>query len=397
MNPLRGALLTAFVLLAALPGPAQTKFYNYYRDGIEFMDKKDWQRAIQEFRSAVSLEFEDAVRKRTYGTRFIEYYPHREMGICFYYLGEKESAKKELELSTAYYSSERANEYLDLLRGTQRPPVAIDKPAPPPVETRLEVEATDDAEQTRMETTRLTTLPVGALTYDPMRVTQVGSRLAIAVLPIEVKGDFAEYAGTFTEKMVTQLVNLRRFKVIERAALDKVLQEQQLQLSGVVEEATAINVGRIAGADAIALCNVSEIAGGGKVNVRVIDTETGETIVARGEHVSGNDVDDYERAVDNLAITIYNELPIVEGFVVSAEQDEFYVDVGSLKGIRKGTKCVAFRDGKEIKHPTTGEVLGRQVTKLGELVVVQVQPKLSQVRVVEKEQEIKIGDKIVVK
>ena len=248
-----------------------------------------------------------------------------------------------------------------------------------------------------METTRLTTLPVGALTYDPMRVTQVGSRLAIAVLPIEVKGNFAENAGTFTEKMVTQLVNLRRFKVIERAALDKVLQEQQLQLSGVVEEATAINVGRIAGADAIALCNVSETAGGGKVNVRVIDTETGETIVARGEHVSGNDVDDYEKAVDNLAITIYNELPIVEGFVVSAEQDEFYVDVGSLKGIRKGSKCVAFRDGKEIKHPTTGEVLGRQVTKLGELVVVQVQQKLSQVRVVEKEQEIKIGDKIVVK
>jgi TolB-like protein len=397
MNPLRGAFVAAFVLLAALPGPAQSKFYNYYRDGLEFMEKKDWQRAIQEFRSAVSLEFEDAVRKRTYGTRFIEYFPHRETGICFFNLGEKESSKKELELSTAYYSSDRANEYLDMLRGGQRPPVAVDKPVPPPPETRPDDESTEAAEQSHMVTSRLTTLPVGALTYDPMRVTQVGSRLAIAVLPVEVKGDFAEYAGTFTEKMISQLVNLRRFKVIERAALAKVLEEQQLQLSGVVEEATAIQVGRVAGADAIVLTNVTETASGGKINVRVIDTETGETIVARGEQVSGNDVDEYEKAVDNLAIMIYNELPIVEGFIVSAEQDDFYVDVGSLKGIRKGSKCVAFRDGKEIKHPTTGEVLGRQVTKLGELVVVQVQQKLSQVRLVEKEQEIKIGDKIVVK
>jgi hypothetical protein len=94
---------------------------------------------------------------------------------------------------------------------------------------------------------------------------------------------------------------------------------------------------------------------------------------------------------------IYNELPIVEGFIVSAEKDGFYIDIGSLKGIRKGSKCVAFRDGENILHPTTGEVLGKRVTKLGELVVVQVQAKLAQVRVVEKEQDIKIGDKVVVK
>jgi TolB-like protein len=397
MNPLRTLLVAFLVLLAAIPGPAQVKFYNYYRDGLEFMEKRDWQRAMQEFRSAISLEFEDAVRKRTYGTRFIEYYPHREMGICFYQLGEKESAKKELELSTAYYSSERANEYLDLLRGTHPPPVAVDKPVLPPSGTRREEDSRESAERSRLEPGQLSTLPVGALTYDPMRVTQVGSRLAIGVLPIEAKGDLAGYASALTEKMVTQLVNLRRFKVIERAALDKVLEEQQLQLSGVVEEATAIKVGRVAGADAIVLTNVLETSTGGKVNARVIDTETGETIVARSEQVSGSDVDEYEKAVDNLAITIYNELPIVEGYIVSGEQDEFYADIGSLKGIRKGSKCVVFRDGKEIKHPTTGEVLGKQVTKLGELVVVQVQQKLSQVRVVEKEQDIKIGDKIVVK
>ena len=251
---LRRSTFVAACLLVLASGTVagQTKFYQYYSDGLDYVEKKDWLRAIQEFRSAISMEFEDAARKRTYGTRFIEYYPHREIGICHYYLGEKQNALKELELSAAYESSERANEYLDLLRGTA-PVAPVVTERPKPHDDRSE-------ESSRMETSRSTTLPVGALTYDPSRVTQVGSRLGVAVIPIELKGDMARYGDALTDKMVTQLVNLRRFKVIERAALDKVLSEQQLQVSGAVDEATAVQVGRIAGADAIILTTATEIA-----------------------------------------------------------------------------------------------------------------------------------------
>jgi TolB-like protein len=391
---LRKSAFAAVCLLVIASGAAagQSKFYQYYSDGMDYVEKRDWLRAIQEFRSAISLEFEDAARKRTYGTRFIEYYPHREMGICHYFLGENQLALKELELSAAYTSSERASEYIDMIRGAGPAPVAK-KPAKP-VRDRSEEEPAD---RSRLETGRTGTLPVGALTYDPARVTQVGSRLGLAVIPITPKGEIEHYGGALTDKMVTQLVNLRRFKVIERGALDKVLSEQQLQVSGAVDEATAVQVGKLAGADAIVLASAVESRDGGKVSARVIDTETGETIVARSEQVDGSDIEDFEKAVDALAIMIYNELPIVEGYIVSAEGDTYYVDVGSLKGVRKGSKCVAFREGKEIKHPSTGEVLGRQVSKLGELVVVQVQQKVAQVRIVDKEQAIKIGDKIVVK
>jgi len=389
-------LFLSCVLLLQPTAPAQSKFYNYYSDGLEYVEKKDWLRAIQEFRSAISFEFEDAARKRTYGTHFIEYYPHREMGICYYFLGESATATKELDLSEAYVSSERANEFLGLMRNKVPPSVAIAQEQKKPEEEKEEP-VPAPADRSRMEETKTSSLPVGALTYDPARVTQVGSRLGIAVMPIEAKGGISSYADALTDKMVSQLVNLRRFKVIERTALDKVLQEQQLQVSGVVDEETAVKVGRVAGADAIVMTSVVQHGTGNKVNVRVIDTETSETIVARGEQVEGSDVEDFEKAVDNLAITIYNELPIVEGFIVSADKDGYYIDVGSQKGIRKGSKCVAFRAGENILHPTTGEVLGRHVTKLGELVVVQVQQKLAQVRVVDKEQDIKVGDKIVVK
>jgi TolB-like protein len=382
-----GFAVACMLLLASGAATGQSKFYQYYSDGLDFVEKKDWLRAIQEFRSAVSLEFEDAARKRTYGTRFIEYFPHREIGICHYYLGEKQIALKELELSTAFESSERANEFIFMIRGTGPSAAAV----PSRKKTTEEPDASSRTE------TRGAALPMGALTYDPSRVTQVGSRLGLAVIPIAPKGDLGQYGDALTEKMITQLVNLRRFKVIERAALDKVLAEQQLQISGAVDEATAVQVGRIAGADAIILASATQSGNGGKVSARVIDTETSETIVARSEQVQGSDLEDFERAVEALAILIYNELPIVEGFVVSVEGDTYFVDAGSLKGVRKGSKCVAYRDGKEIKHPTTGEVLGRQVMKLGELVVVQVQQKVAQVRVVDKERDIKVGDKIVVK
>jgi TolB-like protein len=419
-------ILFAVVTLISFRMTSQTRFYNYYDEGLRYMEKQDWVRAIGEFKSSASLEFEDAKRKRTYGTRFIEYFPHREIGIAHYYLGEFPDAKQELELSLAYAKSDRAEEYLDrVLKGispadladvnrkqeeavrqrkleeeerAKREKEELEKKNRELEEQRRLVEEAKQAEQDKKAVDAGNTrLPVGALTYDPSRVTQVGSRLAIAVLPFEAKGDAQKLNVSVTDKLVTQLVNLRRFKVMERTALEKVLKEQKLQTSGIVDEKTAVNVGKIAGADAIIIGDVNVVGGFAKVSARVIDTETSETIVAKEEQAQGAGIEDVERTVGRVAIDIYNELPIVEGYVVSQDQDLFYIDIGSEKGIRKGSKCVAFREGDKIRHPVTGEILGSRVTKLGELVVVQVQNKLAATKIVESEGDIKVGDRVVVK
>ena len=91
------------------------KFYTYYDKALKYMQKGDWERAIAELKSAASLEFEDAKKKRTYGTRFIKYFPHREMGICYYNLEEFDTAMGELQLSYAYKKSKRSEEYIKKL------------------------------------------------------------------------------------------------------------------------------------------------------------------------------------------------------------------------------------------------------------------------------------------
>jgi len=73
------------------------------------------------------------------------------------------------------------------------------------------------------------------------------------------------------------------------------------------------------------------------------------------------------------------------------------LDIGSAHGLMKGTKCIVFREGEVIKHPTTGQILGKKVTKLGEISVVEVQEKMAIAKVLNKEGTIQTGDKIVVK
>ena len=412
---------------------ALEKFYQYYDKGEEYMLRGDWMRAIEEFKSAASLEFEDSKKMRTYGTRFIKYFPHREMGIAYYHLGEYDKAKDELELSIAYKKSKEAEEYLEkVLRGI--PPgqeiVVQEEIIEEVIEEKQKevVEEPEKKEEIKKEPEQVAVIeedvierekpiiptlkkdeervkleppkdkvPIGALTYDPSKVTQVGSRLSIAVMPFETKGQAQEFEFTLMEKLITQLVNLRRFRVIERGAMDQVMNEQALGMSGMVDEETAVEVGKLAGADVIVVGTINIAEGFGKVSARGIDTETAETIVAKESQTGEPSMSNLESLVENIAILIYNALPLVEGYIVNAEESEIYLDIGSNVGIRKGTKCVAFREGDEIIHPITKEVLGTKVTLLGELIVTQVQEKMSIAKILAKEGSIKIGDKVVVK
>ena len=407
------------------------KFYNYYEKGMKFMMKQDWQRALEEFKSAASLEFKDAKKKRTYGTRFIEYFPHREIGIAYFYLGEYEQSLEELKLSIAFKYSKKAAAFINKIENSggvseikgkspeelkqeekerqaalEQERLAMikkqeeEKKKLKEQKKQEEIKKKEEEQRKRIfeqEQLNKMKVPVGALTYDPSRVTQVGSRLSVAVLPFEGKEETENIRKSVTDKMVTQLVNLRRFRVIERNALEEVMKEHKKTISGLVDESTAVELGKLVGADVIIIGSIVCEEQYGKVSARVIDTQTSEIIVAKEASAENTRIDNIEKLVENVAIMIYNDLPLVKGYVVNIEEDLIYIDIGSHEGVRKGTKCVAFKEGKEIIHPTTKEVLHRKVKKLGEIIVFQVHDKMSIARIVDKVGDIKVGDKVVVK
>jgi hypothetical protein len=67
----------------------------------------------------------------------------------------------------------------------------------------------------------------------------------------------------------------------------------------------------------------------------------------------------------------------VEGIVVSLDNDEVFLDIGSLRGAQVGQEYTIFRKGAAFSHPITGKQLGRYEEVLGYAQVRRVEPDFS--------------------
>ena len=90
-------------------------WWDYYGEGKIFAQLGKLEEAKNAFLGAISLESRDRCKARTYGMHFIEYFPHRELGIIYYRFGEIEKAKEELKKSISMEKSPKAQEYLKLM------------------------------------------------------------------------------------------------------------------------------------------------------------------------------------------------------------------------------------------------------------------------------------------
>jgi TolB-like protein/tetratricopeptide (TPR) repeat protein len=92
------------------------RWWNYYERGLSFMEGEFNQEALADFTEAIKQRSEDQRMARTYGMHFIDYFPHREIGIVHFLMGNLEAAKDELELSLSQFPSAKARFYLDRVR-----------------------------------------------------------------------------------------------------------------------------------------------------------------------------------------------------------------------------------------------------------------------------------------
>lgn len=100
---------------------------------------------------------------------------------------------------------------------------------------------------------------------------------SIAVVAFSnLDGQTSELGKYLAEEITTTLFQTKRFKVIERHMLDKVLKEQKLQGSGLIDEESARQLGKLLGVTAIVSGTVTELESTVKLNARLIGTETGE-------------------------------------------------------------------------------------------------------------------------
>lgn len=99
-------------------------WWNLYNRGLAGMAETNYAQALPCFEMALGLRPgaryglpDEQWRIRTYGLHILDnYFPHRELGICHYHLGDVEKAELFLEKSIALTPSGRARHYLDLAR-----------------------------------------------------------------------------------------------------------------------------------------------------------------------------------------------------------------------------------------------------------------------------------------
>jgi len=99
------------------------RWWNYYDRGCVYLDHGHYQQALDDFQTALNKKNADTRRAHTYGVDFVEYYPHRESGVGYYFIGENETnetrkaelfkkAIQELKISIEQTPSSRADFYL---------------------------------------------------------------------------------------------------------------------------------------------------------------------------------------------------------------------------------------------------------------------------------------------
>jgi len=97
-------------------GAFRHRWWNYYERGLSYADGEFYPQALADLKKALDQRDKDQRKARTYGMHFIDYFPHRELGIVYYETGKPEEALKELELSLGQFPTAKAHFYLDRVR-----------------------------------------------------------------------------------------------------------------------------------------------------------------------------------------------------------------------------------------------------------------------------------------
>lgn len=226
--------------------------------------------------------------------------------------------------------------------------------------------------------------------------------------------------GILQSEVENGLVQNKNYTVVERASLDRIFRELGLQNSGVVDSNSAIEIGKLAGADYTVLGNIvsadimafNNILYEGykakvKFAVKIVDNKTGVILISdivegtksemRNNNVSvsaenllnGAATEAAHKVLDKL-----NDLNPLSGTVLSVNGDLVYFDLGFDDGVKEGDIYTVYKEGKMLIHPVTGEVLGTEEETLGTIKICEVKSNYAVGEIKKKKVPFKTGNKV---
>ncbi len=227
-------------------------------------------------------------------------------------------------------------------------------------------------------------------------VFRLGSRFSFSLIPFESKGMQTGLNDMYDSQFLVKLMDQNRFNIIERAKLDLILKEQKLSASDLVNEDTALSLGKLAAAQATMVGSFIETRIGIEVVGRLIDNETAEIIAVKDVYDEFKDRAALKDMAEGMAVKFHREFPMLKGMILKVEGNNFYVDLGDRK-VTPHTRFIVYKEGEAVRHPDTGIVLGKENTILGQARVTQVMEGMSKAEWVRQnsDETLAVKDKVV--
>src|SRR2546422_6208935 len=130
------------------------------------------------------------------------------------------------------------------------------------------------------------------------------TRPGLAVFPIWNSGSYGQEKENFdalqkgmAAMIISELAANPGARVVEREALQRLLDEQNLGASGRVDDATAAKLGKLVGARYVVTGTFIDFYGDFRVDVRLVNVETSEIVKVEKENMRRDHLFDIIRAV----------------------------------------------------------------------------------------------------
>lgn len=291
----------------------------------------------------------------------------------------------------------------------------------------------------RLTSALLALLALGSLATAGAVKVDKKLKMRIAVVPLDWKdfssiGDWEvpiEFRNAIYEKLEKKLFDTGRFVVLERQALEALLQEQQIKeqntgqsQKGKVIPAQAMVQGKVtdfemnrsSSGGGVNIGGIGRVGGSVtqakmSINVRLMNVDTSEVIAnedaagkasSTGFRFDGNyrvacaDFEQFEKtplgeattqAIDHAVEKILAKMDKVPWSCRVADYDtsskEVTINAGSDLGVEVGDMFDVYKVTKTIKDPETGEIIGTKTAKVGRIKVTEIDKKIATATVVE--------------
>ncbi|MEI7637764.1 MAG: FlgO family outer membrane protein [Syntrophus sp. (in: bacteria)] len=111
----------------------------------------------------------------------------------------------------------------------------------------------------------------------------------IAVIEFtSLEGNVSGLGKYLAEELTTRLFRTGRFLIIERQLMKKMMEEQKLNATGLIDAKTASKFGQILGVDALTTGTIADLNTSVKINARLIAVETGSVFAVASVKVPMN-------------------------------------------------------------------------------------------------------------